>query len=81
MKGLNQKIKNLSFEYAVPGFEHNLEPICHTLNELGLCQFNYSKGGIEGTKFTKLEIIQGNSEYFKIKRFSFYWVWVYTLNI
>ena len=44
IKGLNQKVKSLSFEYTVPELEHNLEPICHKLNSLGLCQFNYSIG-------------------------------------
>src|SRR5207253_1750567 len=44
IRGLNQKVKSLSFEYTVPELEHNLAPICHKLDSLGPCKFNYSIG-------------------------------------
>lgn len=41
-KGLNKKVRLLSFEYTLPELADNLQAVLHKLGSLGDCSFNYS---------------------------------------
>lgn len=54
-KGLNTKVKMISFEYTVPELADNLLPILTKANSLGECMFNFSVG--ESMQFDMVEWI------------------------
>ena len=58
-KGLNRKVKMISFEYTVPELADNLLPILTKANSLGECMFNFSIG--ESMQFDMKEWISFES--------------------